>query len=310
MYYGIPVWMFKREPAYDDTILRIHSMGFKGVELIAWSRKELDEYYTEETVASLRQLIQSYGMIITNFNHTPKRITTPDKELREERISDFKRAIDVAAGLGVENVTMVAQYPFGEPYEVFQPFKRISEMQQWSYDGFDLNRDWNENFDLYAETLRELCSYAADRGKRILIEPHPYRMINSGASMLRLIEHTGCNNLGLNFDPSHLFPQGDMPEWVVHQLGKYLWHTHFSDNDSLTNVHWRPGCGKINWKAVMKALHDIGYDGAINFELEDVPGAPTPGATSSVEAEAMEKELLTSRKYIDEVCESIGISVD
>ncbi len=309
MYYGIPVWMFKREPDYADTIRKISELGFKGVELIAWSRQELDDYYSAKTVARLKSLVESLGMKVTNFNHTPKCITSPEGSLRSERIGDFKRAIDVAAGFGIENVTMVAQYPFGEPYATFTELRHIAQIPQWSFSGFDLNRDWDANFELYAQTMRELCRYAAEQGLRVLIEPHPYRIVNSGASMLRLIEHAGCDNLGMNFDPSHLFPQGDMPEWTVHMLKKYIWHTHFSDNDSFTNVHWRPGQGKIGWKAVMQALHDIGYDGAISIELEDVPGAPTPNAATRGLPGDMATELLLSRKYLDEVCASIGIRV-
>ncbi|MDR3050545.1 MAG: sugar phosphate isomerase/epimerase [Oscillospiraceae bacterium] len=310
MYYGIPVWMFKREPDYEQTMQTIAALGFKGVELIAWSRQELDEYYTPETASALKALAASLGLQITNFNHTPKCITSPDEDLRAARIADFKRAIDVAVNLGVQNVTMVSQYPFGEPYAGFMDLRRIAELQQWSYDHFDLNRDWEANFALYADTMRALCGYAAERGARVLVEPHPYRLINSSASMLRLIERVGCDNLGINYDPSHLFPQGDMPEWAVHMLRGRLWHTHFSDNDTLTNVHWRPGQGKINWRAVMQALRDIGYDGAINFELEDVPGAPTPATAAQGPSEAMITELLEARKYIDGVCAAIDLRVE
>ena len=40
----------------------------------------------------------------------------------------------------------------------------------------------------------------------------------------------------------------------------------------MTNVHWRPGMGKIDWTAMFQALKDVGYDGVISIELEDVPG--------------------------------------
>jgi sugar phosphate isomerase/epimerase len=91
--------------------------------------------------------------------------------------------------------------------------------------------------------------------------------------MLRLIERTGAPNLGLNFDPSHLFPAGDMPHYVVLSLGDRIYNTHFSDNEGHTNAHWRPGRGKIDWKAIFAALRTIGYSGPITLELEDAPGA-------------------------------------
>ena len=86
----------------------------------------------------------------------------------------------------------------------------------------------------------------------------------------------------MNFDPSHLFPVGETPHVVIYQLAERIFHCHFSDNDGTTNVHWRPGEGKIDWEAVLGALRDTGYDRVISIELEDVPSvsrgaAPVPG---------------------------------
>ena len=78
--------------------------------------------------------------------------------------------------------------------------------------------------------------------------------------------------LAINFDPSHTFPIGDFPNISVYRLGKKIMHCHVSDNDGVTNVHWRPGMGKIDWTAMFQALKDVGYDGVISIELEDVPG--------------------------------------
>ena len=49
-----------------------------------------------------------------------------------------------------------------------------------------------------------------------------------------------------------------------------------------------PGKGKIDWQAVLVALKDVGYNGVISIELEDVPGVsrrmPIPsGAVRSAE---------------------------
>jgi sugar phosphate isomerase/epimerase len=62
---------------------------------------------------------------------------------------------------------------------------------------------------------------------------------------------------------------------MVYQLADRIFHYHFSDNDGLTNVHWRPGKGKIDWLDLMQALKDVGFAGVISIELEDVPGVST-----------------------------------
>src|SRR5205085_466634 len=93
----------------------------------------------------------------------------------------------------------------------------------------------------------------------------------------RLMDHVQSPALGMNFDPSHLFPVGEIPHVVIYQIGDRVFHCHFSDNDALTNAHWRPGKGKIDWTAVMRALKDVGFKGVISIELEDVPGVSRGG---------------------------------
>jgi sugar phosphate isomerase/epimerase len=78
---------------------------------------------------------------------------------------------------------------------------------------------------------------------------------------------------------------GDMTHVSIYRLADRLWHCDFSDNDGTNNMHFRPGKGKIDWASTMKALKDIGYDGVVSLEFEDIPGvsrersrrsAPTP----------------------------------
>ena len=83
--------------------------------------------------------------------------------------------------------------------------------------------------------------------------------------------------MGINFDPSHTFPCGDFPDITVYRLNRHIIHIHVSDNDAVTNVHWRPGMGKIDWRAMFQALKDVGYDGVVSIELEDVPGRVARG---------------------------------
>jgi sugar phosphate isomerase/epimerase len=89
--------------------------------------------------------------------------------------------------------------------------------------------------------------------------------------LLRLFDKVSSPALGANFDPSHMFPCGDLPQVAVRELGSRIFHCHFSDNDGTSNAHWRPGRGKIDWGQTLVALREVGYDGVISIELEDVP---------------------------------------
>ena len=51
-------------------------------------------------------------------------------------------------------------------------------------------------------------------------------------------------------------------------LGNRVKTLHISDHDYLDEQHWLPGEGKINWKEVVSALKEIGYEGVFNYEVE------------------------------------------
>lgn len=305
MYFGTPVWPIKWFEPYDEAIKKIHNIGFKGVELIAWDMNVLDYYYTPKNIKKIKRLLADSDLKLTNFNCSVRKICSLNEEDRQRSKDGFEKAIETAAQLGAEMITTVSPFPFS----MIDSYKRIIDLplvQEWRID-HDLNYDFQENYIRFASDMKDLCQHASKHGLKLLIEPHPYRWINSASSMLRLIDHVNEDNLGFNLDPSHLFASGEIPQRTIYELRGRVWHTHFSDNDTLTNVHWRPGKGKVDWYAVMKALKDVGFDGEISFELEDVPGAATPEKESTDE---MTNELKLSIKFITEICNELKIDID
>jgi len=176
--------------------------------------------------------------------------------------------------------------------------------------------DWQQNWLDYVDVIRRCCLICEDASLTFALEPHPHRYMTGAASMLRLIEHVQSPALGMNLDPSHLFPLGELPHAVVYQLRDRILHCHFSDNDGLTNVHWRPGKGKIDWEALMRALHEVGYDGVISIELEDVPGVSRGRAAlhggygeAAFAGEAFDQENRASVEYIRAICDRLQIAI-
>jgi sugar phosphate isomerase/epimerase len=108
------------------------------------------------------------------------------------------------------------------------------------------------------EAMRQCAEYAESSNIRYSLEPHPFRYGSNSDGMLRLLDAVGSPALGVNFDPSHTFPVGEIPHTTIYRLNKRIFHCDFSDNDGMTNVHWRPGKGKMDWKSVFVALKSIG----------------------------------------------------
>ncbi len=298
---GAPVWPFQWHPPYEEAIRRIARLGFRSVELIAWNRQALEEYYTPARIRELRVLIGDLGLHLSEFVGSAPGLASASVEERRAAVEAFRRFCDVARELGAGTVNTVAPTPFGlrAPH-----LKNLPVSQVWSMDvpeGLDWRRNWQE----FLDTVREVVAIAESAGLRYAMEPHPYRYVANVDGMLRLLDHVPSPALGINYDPSHTFPCGDMPHVAIYRLGDRVFHCHFSDNDALTNAHWRPGCGKIDWRALLRALRDVGFTGTVSVELEDVPGVATPDRPATP---GFDDEMRKSREYLLEAAAGLGIA--
>ena len=302
MKFGASVWPFKWDPPYDEGLKRIAAMGLKAVELIAWNREALDNYYTPQTIKHLRTLMDDLGLEHSEFVSTPQGMASPDAAIRDQAVEHFKRLVEVALALDTKIVNAVAPYPFNISFPRIM-LKHV--YQEWTVD-LDPTLDWRQNWDDYVAVTRRFCDICEDAGVKFALEPHPYRWMRNSASMMRLIDQVNSPALGMNMDPSHLFPMGEMPQLVVYEVADRIFHTHFSDNDGTSNAHWRPGKGKIDWRGVLQALQAVGYDSVISIELEDVPGSGTRDQSST---SRLERETMLTRDYLTLLCSDLGISV-
>jgi sugar phosphate isomerase/epimerase len=89
--------------------------------------------------------------------------------------------------------------------------------------------------------------------------------------------------IGLSFDPSHLaWLQIPDPPGLIRRYASRIYHVDGKDCEVLPDrlarqgilgsAWWRyrlPGQGQLDWPAILSALREIGYDGAITIEQED-----------------------------------------
>lgn len=309
MYLGASSWVFSWAPPYMDAIKSISKLGLKGVELTIWNNEFMNDYYTKSTNKELKKLIADEGLKLTNLFCLPSNQASTDKNLRLQGVEEFKKAVDVANQLGVSQLTTCSSCPF----EIAFPFEQTRPVSQtWTVD-IQKGLDWKQNYIDFLDTMERYGKVCEENDVRLALEPHPHRYMKNAESMLRLLEHVETDRIGLNFDPSHLFPMGEIPQVVVYQLQDHIFHTHFSDNDAQSNAHWRPGKGKIDWNATVRALNDIGYDGVISLELEDVPGAAGyPGfhRNPNSDSKLLEREYRLAIEYMIGIFEQEGIALE
>ena len=212
-----------------------------------------------------------------------------DPEQTEYARSVFLRAIEVAAHIGVRTVS-------GFPGAVIE-LERHPKGNNPVYKPF-------ENFIPQLVAFWEpIAKTAADAGMRIAFEHCPmgpyhlpimgYNMLSQPAMWERFFNATKCQNLGLEWDASHLMCQFIDPVTNIHKFGSRIFHVHAKDafiNRHLMEVygichpgvaeHRFPGFGQANWPEIVHALLRSSYDSDLNIEgwhdpvLRDHDAAP------------------------------------
>ena len=313
MRFGASVWPWRWDAPYDEAIARIGKAGFRATELIAWNREALDQYYRPAEVARLRRVLADEGMALSQFVVDNRGAASGDAAVRARAVDMFKRGVEVAADLGSPIVNTVTHLPFEMQFPAITDRPHVQTFSYPVESGLDWDRNWNE----YVQTLRTCADFAEEAGLAYSLEPHPFRYGANIEGLLRLLDAVGSAALGVNLDPSHLFPVGDLPHVAIYRLAPHVLHCHFSDNDGETNVHWRPGMGKIDWLHVLRALRDTGFDGVVSLEFEDVPGVSrgvedVPGVHrgNADATEEFEREYVTALSYLTGLAAEVGLPVD
>ncbi|MDR1465811.1 MAG: sugar phosphate isomerase/epimerase [Oscillospiraceae bacterium] len=174
-----------------------------------------------------------------------------------------------------------------------------------------LNWQWNEKLIPY---WKEFVAFAKAHGvTKIGLELHPGFCVYHTESLLRLREAVG-EEIGANFDPSHLVWQGIDPVTAIRSLGDAIFHFHAKDtkidpaNTARTGVLDTKSYGDVlhrswvfrsvgyggdaaYWKDIISALRVIGYDYAVSIEHEDSLMSQNEGLRKAV---ALLKDVLIS----------------
>ena len=87
-----------------------------------------------------------------------------------------------------------------------------------------------EKKEVMRKACRELALYADSIGSAFAVETGP----ETAKILCGFLDSLGANGVRVNFDPANLvMVAGDRPETAVHELGKYIVHTHAKDGIKL-----------------------------------------------------------------------------
>ena len=226
--------------------------------------------------------------------------------------SVFLRAIDVASHLGVKTV---AGFP-GAVIELETSPKGLNPVY----------RPFEAFLPAVVAFWDPIARYAADRGVRIAFEHCPqgpyhlpvmhYNILGQPAMWERFFNATACENLGLEWDASHLVCQFVDPVANIRTFGSRIFHVHAKDafiNRTLLEAygichpgvaeHRHPGFGQSNWAEIVHELLRAGYDSDLTLEgwhdpvLRDhAPNSGRPQAGQQLE----QPGLLLGKRWLEQ----------
>ena len=144
----------------------------------------------------------------------------------------------------------------------------------------------------FVESTREICAYASEHGVDIVIEPiNRYEgysgFLNNFDDALSVIDEIDMPSLGVLADLFHMGFECVSVCESLRQAGQRLRHVHLADHNRLL-----PGCGNIDFCAVLRAMIDVGFDGYLSLDCVPVkPDLDTFLQSSLSYMKAMEKAV-------------------
>ena len=234
-------------------------VGAQGIQVYA-TRGEMSPL---ELVGNKRKefldLVKSNGLVISALCGDLGGGGFIHKDLNRERVDFSKKILDLAKELETDVVTthigVVPEDPNHDRYKIMQ------------------------------EACFELAEYADSIDAHFAVETGP----ETSLILKGFLDSLNSTGVGVNLDPANLvMVTGDDPAKAVHNLKKYIVHTHAKDgkqifyrdpeivygikkdvivtDDSFIEVPL--GEGSVNWQEYLKALEDIGYNGFLTIERE------------------------------------------
>ena len=209
----------------------------------------------------------------------------PEENIAKEHTDVQRKTILLAEKLGLDRVLGFSGCPGDSenskyPNWVTCPWPPdYSEILKWQ---------WEEKVIPF---WKKEARFAKEHGVKIGFEMHPGFVVYNPETLLKLRKEAG-DNIGANFDPSHLFWQGIDPTKAVRELKGAIFHVHAKDtkvyaaNASVNGVlDTKPYSDEINrswifrtvgyghgyefWKDFVSTLRMVGYDYVLSIEHED-----------------------------------------
>jgi sugar phosphate isomerase/epimerase len=243
-----------------EVIELVSGAGYGAVD---WTMEQYDPL--SETDARLAEIVSAShaaGLQTPQLMVHQDHVTT-DEALWEQRVRRAERAVEACAHAGVASIGVLTGPSLWE--EGHTPLGLgLSEAAAW---------------ELALRALERVLAQGERLGVRVALEPCWGTLARDRYRAEYALARLDCGALAVNFDPSHFVLSGDDIPGAVRAWGKRIAHVHLKDAfgrppDQRAPVEGEdftfllPGEGAVPWPALLGALEEIGYTGAMCVENE------------------------------------------
>lgn len=265
--------------SFEDLFDYASIVGFEGIEVCCWPKGKAVRRYagithidldglTKEKETYYLDYAKKSGVGISSLGYYPNALSE-NKEEASVAIAHIRKLIEASARMGIKMVTTFIGRNQAKTVEenleilddVWGPIVKLAE---------------EKNVLIGIENCPMLFSQDEwPGGKNLAAAPYLWR---------KIFECLPSDNLGLNYDPSHLYLTGANHIQPIYEFAEKIFHVHFKDiriYPEKVNEYGRfayptlwhspkiPGLGEIDFAAMISALNDIGFNGHACVEIED-----------------------------------------
>lgn len=231
-----------------DAIRQVRAAGYAAIELNAETLPWTGPHVTPQTDAGTRQAIaeecRRVGLAISAVGaHVP--MVEADPAARRAAIAYVNGCSDLARDVGAPVVHILS----GEAP------KEASPAEAWRW---------------FADAVSETTAHAQRRGVVLGIEAIAGQLFHAVDDYARLARDLPGVPFRVNFDPSHLFVQGESPQRLIETQADRIAHMHMKDGRGrFPDFAFPPlGQGDIDFPDLIGRLRAAGYDGTLSVEYE------------------------------------------
>ena len=225
---------------FVDAVKKAAELGVDGLQMYATQGWLKYDEMTKDKIRETLDIVHSHGLVFSAIcGDFGRGFMNPEDN--KWKVEASKRIVDLSNELGCSIVTThIGKIPLEK----------------------------NETYKIMQDACRELALYADSVNAAFAVETGPEKAV----VLAEFLDSLGAMGVRVNFDPANLVMcVADRPETAVHELAKYIVHTHAKDGKMLPDgkhIELPLGEGDVNFDTYIPNLAKTGFDGFLTIERE------------------------------------------